>query len=221
MIYTWKQIQDMDDPRVKRIALVDAEVLLLKAGFCDPEWNEDPDPAEAIGYIDKEIHMRFCGNGNLTGYNSKRLMGLTELRKKQEEEAIKRMEILNINPFVINDFEDGVTMFLSNDLHTLDDRRKVIPLYKKEGLLKTVAYLEYYWLKKVYHVIATWTDDGWVYSYLFTGEAEASYENDKAKLKEGKTWAFVENPKTGRTGFRNIELESLNGGLRVTWFEED
>ena len=218
-MYTWKEIQKVDDPNVKRIALVDAEVMLTNMGFCDPEW--DKDPVGLIDCIDKEIHMRFYVTGNFAECDKKRQMELVELRIKQKEEAIKRMEILNINPFVINDFEDDVMVYLSNDIHALDGRRKVIPLYKKESLLGTVAYLEYYWLKKVYHVIATWTDDGWVYSYLFTGEAEASYANDKAKLKEGKTWAFVENPKTGRTGFRNIRVESLNGGLRVTWFEED
>ena len=103
--------------------------------------------------------------------------------EKQREEAIKRMEMLNMSRQCINAFKSG-EVWESENIGALyecnDKERELIKDFEKDGGL-------------VYHMIHNKFEFGECYSMFFVSKYEEEWEMDRNDLKEGYAFVYVKN----------------------------
>jgi len=106
------------------------------------------------------------------------------LDEKQRQEALERMEILNLSRQCINAFKRG-DIWESEGYGALyecnDEEKQII----KEFEAKTGG--------KVYHMIHNRTEFGELYSILYVSKDTDEWEEDKADLKDGYVFVYVKN----------------------------
>lgn len=129
------------------------------------------------------------------------------LRTTMKAEAIERMEILNLHPNVIKEFEEkGVLNYSYSVLGFLYWLTEETQERVKEFETNT-GYL-------VYHVIESDTAMGRLITFLYVSSFQDEWEQDKQDLKNGYTIAYVANTVDDFCSeFGSVELKSVNGGV--------
>lgn len=127
-------------------------------------------------------------------------------REKQKEEAIKRMEKMDLHENVIKEFEKEGKLNLSVDLGFL--------FWLDEEQKELVKNFEERTENLVYHVTYTNTDFGELYTMFYISKHNEEWELDREDLSYNTAVAYVENTSNkmfseyGRIGFK-----SVNGGV--------
>lgn len=134
---------------------------------------------------------------------------MTELRKKQKIEAIKRMKELHIMQQPIKEFQKEGKVNLSENIGIL--------YYLSDEEQKMVDEFEQKHDALVYHVIKTNTNIGRMYSLLFVSKYTEEWEMDNMDLKNGVAFVYVFNqdmPDCSEFGCISIK-PSFGGLMRV------
>ncbi len=103
----------------------------------------------------------------------------------KKEEAIKRMEILNMSRQCINAFKKGI-VWESEGIGALyecnDDEKKLIKEFEQEheGCI-------------VYHMIHNMFEFGECYTILYVSSEKSEWKQDIKDLSEGYAFAYVKN----------------------------
>lgn len=140
-----------------------------------------------------------------------------ELKAKQIQEAVLRMQMLRIMGKVRNDFQRGGRVYYSERqnrifdgiLYYLDNNSTFEKL-KKDFELKYGAL--------VYHAQLVHTEIGDMLSLLYVSKNEEEWNLDKNDLLHGQTYAYVYNltcPDDSEVGL--IGIRPVNGGVTRTW----
>ena len=132
-------------------------------------------------------------------------MNISRLEKKQE--AIKRMEILDIYSETIRQFEkEGLISYSEPPLGTnywlTDEQRKIVRDFEEE----------YHAL--VYFATTSYTEFGKLDSFLYVSDYEDEWKSDVEYLKDGYVYAYVYNhdiPEYSEIGL--IKVQPRFGGL--------
>lgn len=121
-----------------------------------------------------------------------------------KDEAIERMELLQLHKNTIEDFKQNSKLNRSENFGTLywltDEEKQMVDTFEKEnaGTL-------------VYHIIKTFTQDlEIVYDLLYVTEYREDWSIDKDYLQDDLvlSYTITENPESGF-----IKIKKLNGGL--------
>lgn len=131
-------------------------------------------------------------------------------REQMLEEAIKRMNILDMMENPIKDLkEDGVVNLSEGGgyLYWLDDeQKKMVEKFEKEkgGL--------------VYHVIRSLTNIGEMYALMYVSQYEEEWDDDKEDLENGSALVYVVNvTMPDCSEFGSIGVQPSIGGVKRTW----
>lgn len=141
-----------------------------------------------------------------------------ELREKQKQEAIKRLEILQseymLHKNVLNEFKADETIYYSENFGGYM-QGILYWLHNKDEFVKVVKEIEEKRNIYVYHCILNhYRDDGDVLTMLYISEDEEYWENERQELKEGcpciyeHSFSFPEFSEFGST-----EITGVNGGI--------
>lgn len=123
----------------------------------------------------------------------------------KKEEAIKRMEMVNLDRRCINAFKSG-NVWKSEAMGSLFE------LNEKEKEMVKEFEDEYKGL--VYHIIYSETEFGTLYAMLYVSNHPEEWEMDNEDLKEGYPIAYVENISDPYSSeFGSIGIRPANGGL--------
>lgn len=121
-----------------------------------------------------------------------------------KDEAIERMELLQLHKNIIEDFKQSNKLNRSENAGTLywltDEEKKLVDDFEKEntGTL-------------VYHIIKTFTQDlEIVYDLLYVTEDTEDWEIDREYLQDDLVLSYTITENSER-GF--IKIKKLNGGL--------
>jgi len=125
------------------------------------------------------------------------------------EECVKRMKLLKIHENVIQEFQTGEHINLSERNGILywlnDDEEKHVKDFEKEYHVK------------VYHVIKNFFEFGVCYSYLYTSGVKEEWPEDRKDLRSGYAWAYVYNEtEPDFSEFGTIGIRSSIGGIART-----
>ena len=130
--------------------------------------------------------------------------------KQMKEEAIKRMNLLNLHTNVINDFQeyDFVSCSQFDTWFLLDDgqQKRVKEFEKESGNL-------------VYHVIRTdYVELGRMLTLLYVSPYMDEWERDEAELNAGEPLAYVVNCDDEiYSEYGCVGIQNYAGALRRTW----
>lgn len=127
--------------------------------------------------------------------------------QQMKEEALKRMNILNLHPNVIKEFrEQGVLNYSYSVLGFL--------YWLTEGVQARVDAFEKETGCLVYHVIEDETGIGRLITFLYVSTNPDEWEQDKNDLREGLAIAYVVNTDNELCSeFGSVGLKSINGGV--------
>jgi hypothetical protein len=111
-------------------------------------------------------------------------MNVSRVNKKQE--AIKRMEVLDIYSETIRQFEeDGLISYSEPPIGTnywlTDEQRKVVREFEEE------------YNALVYFGVRAYTDFGTLDAFLYVSDYEEEWRDDVEYLKDGYVYAYVYN----------------------------
>ena len=127
------------------------------------------------------------------------------MREKQLEQALKRMEMLNLSKQCINAFKNG-NIWESEGIGALyecnDKEKEIIKSFenKTNGL--------------VYHMIHNKFEFGECYTMLYVSQYEDEWEDDMEDIKNGYIFAYVENIDVpDYSEFGSVAIQSNIGGL--------
>ncbi len=128
-------------------------------------------------------------------------------REVMKEEAIERMNILNLHPNVIKEFTEKDTLNYSYSelgfLYWLTDETQA----RVEKFERETEYL-------VYHVIEDETTIGRLITLLYVSTCDDEWESDKEDLRAGQCIAYVVNKEDEMfSEFGSVGLKSINGGV--------
>lgn len=127
-------------------------------------------------------------------------------REEQKKEAIKRLELLNVIPGVIAEFEEKDILNKSETygaLYWLDDEEKeFVREFEKERNAV------------VYHVIRNNTEIGVLYSLMYVSQHKDKWERDREDIKNRLSFVFVYNKDTPHfSEFGTIGIQPCIGGV--------
>lgn len=136
-------------------------------------------------------------------------MDISRVNKKQE--AIKRMEMLDIYSETIRQFEkEGLVSYseppLGSNYWLTDEQRKIVRDFEEEHNAL------------VYFGIRSYTNFGTLDSFLFVSDYKEEWELDDYIIKEGDVYAYVYNydvPEYSEMG--RIGVQPMYGGLIRIW----
>lgn len=133
------------------------------------------------------------------------------VKEEQIQEAIKRLQFLQLHPNVIRDFRRGIINRsdpspFGGILFWLTDKEKE---YVREFEQKYNAV--------VYHVIYSRTSFGALLSFLYVSDSEREWKDDQEKLMQGYPFVYVKNLSDDWSSeFGSIGIQSIGGGLLRT-----
>lgn len=125
--------------------------------------------------------------------------------EEMKQEAIKRMNIIQLFPTIIKEFEKDNIVNLSDRgyLYWLTDEQKeyVSDFEQKNEVI-------------VYHIIQSYTNLGEMLTFLFVSKDKDEWEYDENDLKEGYPFAYVKNLNDDNCSeFGSVGIEYRYGGL--------
>jgi hypothetical protein len=125
---------------------------------------------------------------------------------EQYNEAVVRLQSLNLHPNVLKDFEEGVINVSENPYGFL--------YWAKEDIIQAIKEFEEEYTSIVYHVSYTNTEFGELYAFFYVSQHKEEWEMDREDLKEGCPIVYVYNKddefcsELGSIGFKVV-----NGGV--------
>lgn len=140
-----------------------------------------------------------------------------ELRNRQKQEAIKRLEILEkeylVHKNVLKEFKQNETIYYSENLGGAFSGI-LYWLRNKKDFVEKVKEIEEKRNIFVYHCILNHTEYGDLLSMMYISEDESFWEYEREELKEGYAGAYVWNISfEPYSEFGNIGINGVNGGL--------
>ena len=141
-----------------------------------------------------------------------------ELREKQKQEAIKRLEILQneymVHKNVLNEFKADETIYYSENFRGYM-QGILYWLHNKDEFVKVVKEIEEKRNIFVYHCILNhYRDDGDVLTMLYVSSDEEYWENERQELKNGFPCTYVHSFSFPHfSEFGSCEITGVNGGL--------
>ena len=125
------------------------------------------------------------------------------MKKKQMNEAIKRLNYLNLHPNVLKEFQEEVINISNNGalFWANDEEKEMISEFEKEyeGL--------------VYHAIKTNTTIGTLYSLMYVSKTEEEWDIDRDDLPN-YCFVYVKNIDVDYCSeFGTIQIKGQYGGL--------
>lgn len=135
---------------------------------------------------------------------------MTELKEKQKQEALKRMDLLKLMKDVKNSFSKHGVVYYSERQNPFFDG----VLYwcsNKPKFMDIIKEFEEETNYMVYHSQLVHTIYGDMLSLLFVSTHEEEWEQDKKDLMNGEALAYV----NGEFGY--IGVAPRNGGITRTW----
>jgi len=141
-----------------------------------------------------------------------------ELREKQKQEAIKRLELLQkeylLHKNVLKEFKEDETIYYSENLGGFY-QGILYWLHNKNEYVKVVKEIEKKSNIYVYHCILNhYKDDGDVLTMLYVSSDEEFWEDERRELKDGFPCIYNYSfsfPKLAEFG--GAEITGVNGGL--------
>ena len=136
--------------------------------------------------------------------------------EKVKKECIERMEMLGLDQeMVIAPFLKGDNVMISEYLNkTFKAVLYDLGGYMDSNLINRVKAFEDKFKSKVYHIIATPTEFGYMYSLLYVNNKESEWWVDKKEIEKGHTMADVIGIDE-EIGY--IGVDKAMGGLYRTW----
>lgn len=130
-------------------------------------------------------------------------------KEEFQTEAIRRMETLHLNPFVISKFKDYGTLCCS-EVHPPIPRITVLT----PELEAKVKWIEEKYHGMAYHVIRSETSIGEMYSFLYISPYREDWEVDERGFADNLVFTYVWN-KTWDMGseFGTIQVVNMDGLL--------
>ena len=129
-----------------------------------------------------------------------------DLRKKQLDEALKRMEMLELHPNVAKELEKENKLNVSEHMGAL--------FWLKEGEEKIIRKIEEKYGIFVYHCIRSYTQMGMMLSCLYVSSSEEEWEMERADLDENCPIAYVYNADFPEfSEFGGIGIKQQFGGV--------
>lgn len=138
------------------------------------------------------------------------------LKEKQKIEALKRMEMLQLMPNVIKDFEKKDKVYYSERqnaifnaiLYWLDNEKEYVDLVDKFEKEHNCL---------VYHCQLTHMEFGDLLSLLYVSENEEEWEQDTNDIREGYAFSYVVNLDChSDSEFGTIGIKPSQGGVLRT-----
>ena len=107
-----------------------------------------------------------------------------KLREKQQQEAIARLEQLNLYPTVLKEFKQGLINVSEHGgiLYWADEEQQAI-----------IKEFEQEHEAIVYHIILSYTEIGRMLSIMYVSKYEEEWEMDRDDLKQGYPCVYVKN----------------------------
>lgn len=132
-----------------------------------------------------------------------------DLRELQKEEALKRMQMMNLLPEVVDNFKKHQELYKSEFtgvLYWLNEEEKAIV----EEFEKTYGGM-------VFHIIKNYTEFGKLLSLLYVSKYPEEWEDDIELIKENIVFCFVKNLDNDHwSEFGSIGFKSIIGGIMRT-----
>lgn len=129
-----------------------------------------------------------------------------DLKKKQKQEALKRIKMLELHPNVARELEKESRLNASEHMGAL--------FWLKEGEDEIIRDIEEKYGVFVYHCIRTYTQMGMLLSCLYVSSSEEEWEREYADLKENSPLAYVYNADyPDFSEFGGIGIRPMFGGV--------
>jgi len=132
------------------------------------------------------------------------------LRELQKNEALKRMQMMNLLPEVVNDFKNNQKLYKSEFngiLYWLDkEEQAIVEKFEKEygGM--------------VFHIIKDYTEFGKLLSLLYVSQTQEEWKRDRICIKNNEAFCYVKNLDVDWwSEFGYIGFKSSIGGIRRTY----
>lgn len=141
-----------------------------------------------------------------------------ELRDKQKQEAIKRLEILQseymLHKNVLNEFKADETIYYSENFSGYM-QGILYWLHNKDEFVKIVKEIEEKRNIYVYHCMLNhYRDDGDVLTMLYVSSDVEFWENERQELKDGSPCTYVHSFNFPQfSEFGGITITGVNGGI--------
>lgn len=129
-----------------------------------------------------------------------------DLKKKQKQEALKRIKMLELHPNVARELEKESKLNASEHMGAL--------FWLKEGEEKVIRKIEEEYGVFIYHCIRTYTQMGMLLSCLYVSSSEEEWEMERADLIENSPLAYVYNANyPDFSEFGGIGIRPMFGGV--------
>lgn len=129
-----------------------------------------------------------------------------DLRKKQLQEALKRIEMLELHPNVAKELEKESKLNVSEHMGAL--------FWLKEGEEKIIRKIEEKYGIFVYHCIRSYTQMGMMLSCLYVSSSEEEWGMERVDLEENCPIAYVHNAGVPEfSEFGSIGIKQQFGGV--------
>lgn len=126
-------------------------------------------------------------------------------KQKQKQEAIQRMQILDL-------FNEAIQEFKEHDVVSISENGTLFWLTDKQK--QYVRNFENTYNALVYHVIHNYTEYGEMLSFLFVSKYSNEWDEDKQDLKNNCPMVYVENlDEPMFSEFGSIVIEPHYGGV--------
>lgn len=140
-----------------------------------------------------------------------------ELRNKQKQEAIKRLEILEneylLHKNVLKEFKQDETIYYSETFNKLFSGI-LYWLRNKDEFIEKVNEIEEKRNIYVYHCILTHTAFGDLLTMLYVSNDEEFWDFEKEQLQDGYSSSYVWNMSFELdSGFGDVGINGVNGGI--------
>lgn len=129
-----------------------------------------------------------------------------DLRKKQLQEALKRIEMLELHPNVAKELEKESKLNVSEHMGAL--------FWLKEGEDEIIRKIEEQYGILVYHCIRSHTEMGMMLSCLYVSSSEEEWEMERVDLERNRPLAYVYNADFPEfSEFGSIGIKQQFGGV--------
>lgn len=127
-------------------------------------------------------------------------------KEKQLQEALKRIEMLELHPNVAKELEKESKLNVSENMGAL--------FWLKEGEEKVIREIEEEYGVFIYHCIRTYTQMGMLLSCLYVSSSEEEWEMERVDLEGNRPLAYVYNADFPEfSEFGGIGIKQQFGGV--------
>lgn len=141
-----------------------------------------------------------------------------ELKEKQKQEALKRLEILEkeylLHSNVLKEFKEDETIYYSEDLGGFH-QGILYWLHNRQAFVNIVKEIEEKRNIYVYHCILNhYRDDGDVLTMLYVSSDEEFWENERQELIDGYPCVYTYSFSfPDFSEFGSVAITGVNGGI--------